>query len=93
MSIAAAVQEQQAAQGTKNVRDNINGVRTDADAATAAAANVKHASGRLETQSQQLDSPVKQFLGRIRDAVIRRWRQCRPTPAGFSRIARAAACA
>jgi methyl-accepting chemotaxis protein len=79
-AIAAAVQEQgaatqeitrstqYAAQGTKNVSDNITGVRTDADASAAAAANVKHASETLETQSQQPGSQVTQFLGKIRAA-------------------------
>jgi methyl-accepting chemotaxis protein len=79
-AIAAAVQEQGAAtqeitrntqfaaQGTKNVSDNIIGVRTDADAAAAAADNVKHASETLETQSQQLGNQVTDFLGKIRAA-------------------------
>jgi methyl-accepting chemotaxis protein len=69
-AIAAAVQEQGAAtqkitrstqyasQGTRNVSDNITGVKADADAATAAANNVKQASELLETQSQQLGSQV-----------------------------------
>ena len=79
-AIAAAVQEQGAAtqeitrstqfaaQGTKNVSDNITGVKADADASAAAAENVKHASETLETQSQQLGSQVTQFLGKIRAA-------------------------
>jgi methyl-accepting chemotaxis protein len=79
-AIAAAVQEQgtatqeitrsmqYAAQGTKNVSDNITGVKTDADAAAAAAANVKQASETLETQSQQLGGQVTEFLGKIRAA-------------------------
>jgi methyl-accepting chemotaxis protein len=79
-SIAAAVQQQGtatqeitrntqfAAQGTKNVSDNITGVRTDADAAAAAADNVKQASETLETQSQQLGNQVTDFLGKIRAA-------------------------
>jgi methyl-accepting chemotaxis protein len=69
----AATQEitrstQYAAQGTKNVSDNIMGVKTDADAAAAAADDVKHASETLETQSQQLGNQVTQFLGKIRAA-------------------------
>jgi methyl-accepting chemotaxis protein len=79
-AIAAAVQEQGAAtheitrstqfaaQGTKNVSDNISGVKTDADAAAAAAENVKDASETLETQSQHLGNQVTEFLGRIRAA-------------------------
>ena len=77
-AIAAAVQEQgaatqeitrsmqYAAQGTKNVSDNITGVKADADAA--AAANVKQASETLETQGQQLGGQVTEFLGKIRAA-------------------------
>jgi methyl-accepting chemotaxis protein len=79
-AIAAAVQQQGAAtqeitrstqfaaQGTKNVSDNITGVKADADAAAAAADDVKHASQTLETQSQQLGSQVTDFLGKIRAA-------------------------
>lgn len=79
-SIAAAVQEQgaatqeitrstqYAAQGTKNVSDNITGVKADADAAAAAADNVKQASEMLETQSRQLGHEVSDFLGKIRAA-------------------------
>ena len=79
-AIAAAVQEQgaatqeitrsmqYAAQGTKNVSDNITGVKADADAAAAAAADVKQASETLETQSQQLGGQVTEFLGKIRAA-------------------------
>jgi len=68
-AIAAAVQEQGAAtQGTKNVSDNITGVKADADAGAAAAENVKLASQTLETQSQQLGNQVTQFLGNIRAA-------------------------
>ena len=59
---------QYAAQGTKNVSDNITGVKADADAAAAAADNVKQASETLESQSQQLGSQVTEFLGRIRAA-------------------------
>ena len=69
-AIAAAVQQQGAAtqeitrstqfaaQGTKNVSDNITGVKADADAAAAAADDVKQASETLETQSQQLGNQV-----------------------------------
>ena len=79
-AIAAAVQQQGAAtqeitrstqfaaQGTKNVSENINGVKADADAAAAAAEDVKQASHTLETQSQQLGNQVTQFLGKIRAA-------------------------
>jgi methyl-accepting chemotaxis protein len=79
-AIAAAVQEQgaatqeitrstqYAAQGTKNVSDNIVGVKADADAAAAAADDVKIASETLETQSQQLGHQVTDFLGKIRAA-------------------------
>jgi methyl-accepting chemotaxis protein len=79
-AIAAAVQQQGAAtqeitrstqfaaQGTKNVSENINGVKADADAAAAAAENVKQASHTLETQSQQLGNQVTDFLGKIRAA-------------------------
>src|ERR1700738_3728666 len=69
-AIAAAVQQQgtatqeitrstqYAAQGTKNVSDNITGVKADADAA----------AETLETQRQQLGSQVTEFLGKIRAA-------------------------
>ncbi|BAL74254.1 methyl-accepting chemotaxis protein [Bradyrhizobium cosmicum] len=79
-AIAAAVQEQgaatqeitrstqYAAQGTKNVSDNITGVKADADTAAGAADNVKHASETLETQSRQLGQQVSDFLGKIRAA-------------------------
>jgi methyl-accepting chemotaxis protein len=79
-AIAAAVQEQGAAtqeitrstqfaaQGTKNVTDNIGGVKADADAAAAAADNVKNASELLESQSRQLGQEVTGFLGKIRAA-------------------------
>lgn len=79
-AIATAVQEQGAAtqeitrstqfaaQGTKNVSDNITGVKSDADAAAAAANNVKHASEMLESQSRQLGHEVSDFLGKIRAA-------------------------
>jgi len=79
-AIAAAVQEQgaatqeitrstqYAAQGTKNVSDNITGVKADADTAAGAADNVKHASETLETQSRQLGLQVSDFLGKIRAA-------------------------
>ncbi|MGY4627732.1 methyl-accepting chemotaxis protein [Bradyrhizobium sp. USDA 4486] len=79
-AIAAAVQEQGAAtqeitrstqfaaQGTKNVSDNITGVKADADTAAGAAENVKQASETLETQSRQLGQQVSDFLGKIRAA-------------------------
>jgi methyl-accepting chemotaxis protein len=79
-AIAAAVQEQgaatqeitrstqYAAQGTRNVSENIIGVKADADAAAAAADNVKNASELLETQSRQLGHQVSDFLGKIRAA-------------------------
>src|SRR4030081_2701021 len=79
-AIAAAVQQQgaatqeitrstqYAAQGTKNVSENISGVKTDADAAAAGAENVKQYSATLETQSQQLGDQVTRCLGRIRAA-------------------------
>jgi methyl-accepting chemotaxis protein len=79
-AIAAAVQEQgaatqeitrstqYAAQGTRNVSENITGVKLDADASAGAAENVKRASELLETQSQQLGQQVSDFLGKIRAA-------------------------
>lgn len=79
-AIAAAVQEQgaatqeitrstqYAARGTKNVSDNITGVKADADTAAGAAENVKQASETLETQSRQLGHQVSDFLGKIRAA-------------------------
>ena len=79
-AIAAAVQEQgaatqeitrstqYAAQGTKNVSDNITGVKMDADAAAGAAEHVRQASELLETQSRQLGDQVSAFLGKIRAA-------------------------
>jgi methyl-accepting chemotaxis protein len=79
-AIAAAVQQQGAAtqeitrstqfaaQGTKNVSDNITGVKADADAAAAAAEDVRTASQTLETQSKNLGSQVTDFLGKIRAA-------------------------
>ena len=53
---------------SKNVSDNVTGVKADADAAAAAAEDVKVASKTLEIQSQQLGSQVTQFLGKIRAA-------------------------
>ncbi len=79
-AIAAAVQEQgaatqeitrstqYAAQGTRNVSENITGVKLDADAAAGAAEHVKHASETLESQSRQLGDQVSDFLGKIRAA-------------------------
>ena len=43
-------------------------MKADADAAAAAADDVKRASETLETQSQALGSQVTQFLGKIRAA-------------------------
>jgi methyl-accepting chemotaxis protein len=77
-AIAAAVEEQgaatreisrstqHAAQGTRNVSENITGVKTDADAA--AAGKVKHASETLEMQNLRLSQQVTDFLGKIRAA-------------------------
>ena len=79
-AIAAAVEEQgaatqeisrntqYAAQGTRNVSENIAGVKIDADAAASAAQNVRHASETLEAQSRQLSSQVTEFLTKIRAA-------------------------
>ena len=79
-AIAAAVQEQGAAtqeitrstqfaaQGTRNVSDNITGVKADADAAAGAADNVKQASETLETQGLDLSNQVTEFLRKIRAA-------------------------
>jgi methyl-accepting chemotaxis protein len=79
-AIAAAVEEQGAAtqeitrstqiaaQGTQNVSDNITGVSADADAAGAAARNVKLASETLAAQTGQLGGQVSEFLGKIRAA-------------------------
>jgi methyl-accepting chemotaxis protein len=79
-AIAAAVEQQgaatqeitrstqQAALGTKAVSDNIDGVSAGADAAGAAALNVKSAVGVLGHQAQQLRSQVDEFLGKIRVA-------------------------
>jgi methyl-accepting chemotaxis protein len=79
-AIAAAVQEQgaatqeitrstqYAAQGTRNVSENIVGVKTDADAAAGAASNVRKASETLESQSRHLGNQVNDFLGKIRAA-------------------------
>jgi methyl-accepting chemotaxis protein len=79
-AIAAAVQQQgaatqeitrstqYAAQGTKNVSDNMSGVKSDADSAASAATNVKIASEMLETQSQNLGGQVTEFLAKLRAA-------------------------
>ncbi|MET0443707.1 MAG: HAMP domain-containing methyl-accepting chemotaxis protein, partial [Pseudorhodoplanes sp.] len=79
-AIAAAVEEQgaatveitrstqQAAAGTKNVSENIGGVRTDADATGAAAQDVKTASETLSDQTRKLGAQVTEFLGNIRAA-------------------------
>jgi methyl-accepting chemotaxis protein len=79
-AIAAAVEEQgaatqeitrstqMAAQGTRNVSDNIGGVSADAAAAGAAAQDVKLASEMLAAQTKQLGGEVTDFLGKIRAA-------------------------
>jgi methyl-accepting chemotaxis protein len=79
-AIAAAVEQQgaatqeitrstqQAAQGTKGVFDNIQGVSVGTDAAGAAAQNVKFAAEALGTQAHQLRAQVDTFLGKIRAA-------------------------
>ncbi len=79
-TIAAAVEEQgaatqeisrntqYAAQGTRNVSENIAGVKADADASASAAQNVKHASETLETQGLELSNQVTEFLRKIRAA-------------------------
>ena len=79
-AIAAAVEEQgaatqeisrntqYAAQGTRNVSENIAGVKADADAAANVAQNVKHASETLETQGLELSNQVTEFLQKIRAA-------------------------
>ena len=79
-AIAAAVEEQgaatqeisrntqYAAQGTRNVSENIAGVKADADAAANVAQNVKHASETLETQGLELSNQVTEFLRKIRAA-------------------------
>src|SRR5579859_4752701 len=79
-AIAAAVEEQgaatqeisrntqYAAQGTRNVSENIAGVKIDADAGATAAQNVRHASETLEAQSLQLSNQVTEFLAKIRAA-------------------------
>ena len=59
---------QHGALGTKNVSDNITGVKADADAAAAAAEEVNDASQTLETRSQQLGNQVTDFLEKIRAA-------------------------
>ncbi len=53
---------------THNDSENINGVKADADAAAAAANDVKRASETLETQSQAVGGQITQFLARIRAA-------------------------
>jgi methyl-accepting chemotaxis protein len=79
-AIAAAVEEQgaatqeisrntqSAAQGTRNVSENIAGVKADADAAATVAQNVKQASETLETQGLELSNQVTEFLRKIRAA-------------------------
>src|SRR5262249_17974998 len=77
-TIAAAVEEQgaatkeitratqYAARGTKNVSENIAGVKTGADAAARVADNVRLASEMLENQTKHLGEQVSGFLGKIR---------------------------
>jgi methyl-accepting chemotaxis protein len=79
-AIAAAVEEQgaatqeitrstqQAADGTRNVSDNITGVSAEADAAGAAAQDVRVASETLSDQTRKLGAQVTEFLGNIRAA-------------------------
>ena len=79
-AIAAAVEQQgaatqeisrntqYAAQGTRNVSENIAGVKVDADAAATAAQNVRQASETLEAQSLQLSGQVTEFLAKSRAA-------------------------
>ena len=79
-AIAAAIEEQgaatreisrntqQAAEGTRNVSNNIGGVTAGADAARAAAQSVKSASEALTHQTNQLRGQIDGFLGKIRAA-------------------------
>ena len=52
-----------AAQGTRNVAENITGVKADADAAAAAADDVKQASDTLEKQGHMLGGQVQAVGG------------------------------
>ena len=79
-AIAAAIEEQgaatreisrntqQAAEGTRNVSNNIGGVTAGADAARAAAQSVKSASEALTSQTNQLRGQIDGFLDKIRAA-------------------------
>ncbi len=79
-AIAAAIEEQgaatreisrntqQAAEGTRNVSNNIGGVTAGADAARAAAQSVKSASEALTLQTNQLRGQIDGFLDTIRAA-------------------------
>jgi methyl-accepting chemotaxis protein len=79
-AIAAAVEEQGAATieitrstqlaatGTKNVTDNISGVKADADATGNAARDVRTASEMLSDQTRKLGAHVTEFLENIRAA-------------------------
>jgi methyl-accepting chemotaxis protein len=79
-AIAAAIEEQgaatreisrntqQAAEGTRNVSNNIGGVTAGADAARAAAQSVKSASEALTNQTNQLRGQIDGFLDKIRAA-------------------------
>jgi methyl-accepting chemotaxis protein len=79
-AIAAAIEEQgaatreisrntqQAAEGTRNVSNNIGGVTAGADAARAAAQSVKSASEALTQQTNQLRGQIDGFLDKIRAA-------------------------
>ena len=79
-AIAAAIEEQgaatreisrntqQAAEGTRNVSNNIGGVTAGADAARSAAQSVKSASEALTHQTNQLRGQIDGFLNKIRAA-------------------------
>jgi hypothetical protein len=53
-------------------------VKTDADAAAAAADDVKRASETLEAQSKQLGTQVTEFLGKDPRGVVTSFRHARP---------------
>jgi len=59
---------QQAAEGTRNVSNNIGGVTAGANAARAAAQSVKSAAEVLSTQTGQLHEEINGFLEKIRAA-------------------------
>jgi methyl-accepting chemotaxis protein len=79
-AIAAAIEEQgaatreisrntqQAAEGTRNVSNNIGGVTAGADAARTAAQSVKSASEALTHHTNQLRGQIDGFLDKIRAA-------------------------